>query len=239
MQRNLKRILALLLASLMLFAFVGCSDEDLKEEWGAPGDGETVDDGMDETIGKPPSLDTDDYETNGETNGDTPSTNNGGKTLIVYFSNSGNTHKLTGMIEPEIEADVLRLIPADPYDWETLFERAQDELNQGIRPELTGLPEAEVIAQYDTILLGFPVWWYDLPMPVWTFLEAYDFSGKTIFPYFTHIGSTGGAASLSTIEKLCPNSTVRSDDALSLWGNRVDGSEAEVKAWLEGLGLTK
>jgi len=76
-------------------------------------------------------------------------------------------------------------------------------------------------------------------MPVWTFLEAYDFSGKTIIPYFTHNGSTGGASSLDTIEKLCPNSTVRSDDALSLWGDRVEGSEEAVKEWLEGLGLTK
>ena len=159
--------------------------------------------------------------------------------MIVYFSNSGNTHKLTEMITAEFEADTLRLTPADPYEWENLFERAQDELNDGIRPELTDLPEADVIAQYDTILLGFPIWWYDLPMPVWTFLEAYDFSGKTIIPYFTHNGSTGGASSLDTIEKLCPNSTVRSDDALSLWGDRVEGSEEAVKEWLEGLGLTK
>lgn len=219
MQRTLKRMLALLLTGIMLFAFVGCNNSNNK------GGNGTVDDGMNDPIGNQPSLDTEGAI--------------GGKTLIVYFSNSGNTHKLTGMIEVEIEADVLRLIPAELYEWETLFERAQDELNDGIRPELVDLPEADVIAQYDTILLGFPIWWYDLPMPVWTFLEAYDFSGKTIIPYFTHNGSTGGASSLDTIEKLCPNSTVRSDDALSLWGDRVDGSEAEVKEWLDGLGLTK
>ena len=132
-----------------------------------------------------------------------------------------------------------RLVADDYQEKARLFERAQDELNDGIRPELTDLPEADVIAQYDTILLGFPIWWYDLPMPVWTFLEAYDFSGKTIIPYFTHNGSTGGASSLDTIEKLCPNSTVRSDDALSLWGDRVEGSEETVKEWLDGLGLTK
>lgn len=238
MRKNLKRILALLLVSLMLFAIVGCSDAN--NDWGAPGDG-TVDNGMDDPIGKPPSLDTDSGNTDGsgEADTDAPSVNNGGKTLIVYFSNSGNTHKLTGMIEAEIEADVLRLIPADPYEWENLFERAQDELNQGIRPELTGLPEAEVIAQYDTILVGFPIWWYDLPMPVWTFLEAYDLSGKTIIPYFTHNGSSSGAASVDTIEKLCPNSTVKSDDYLSISGNSVDGSENKVKDWLKEIGLTK
>lgn len=230
MRKNLKRILALLLVSLMLFAIVGCSDAN--NDWGAPGDG-TVDDGMDDPIGKPPSLDTDSGNT------DAPSVNNGGKILIVYFSNSGNTHKLTGMIESQIEADVLRLIPAEAYEWETLFDRAKDELDQGIRPELTDLPDAEVIAQYDTILVGFPIWWYDLPMPVWTFLEAYDLSGKTIIPYFTHNGSSSGAASIDTIEKLCPNSTVKSDDYLSISGNSVDGSENKVKDWLKEIGLTK
>ena len=217
----IKRIFAVVLSILMLVVCAGCSDEELQEEWGAPADGETVDDGMDETLGDTPVIDS-------ESN-----------ILIVYFSNSGNTHKLTEMITVEYEADVLRLIPAVPYEWETLFDRAQDELNDGIRPELVDLPEADVIAQYDTIMLGFPVWWYDLPMPVWTFLEAYDLSGKTIIPYFTHNGSTNGAASLSTIEELCPDSTVMSDDALSLWGNQVDGSEADVKAWLDGLGLTE
>lgn len=231
MQRTLKRILALLLASFMLFAFAGCSDEDLGEQWGAPGEGETVDNGMNETIGNAPTLDTGADET--------PAGDGNGKILIVYFSNSGNTHKLTGMIESQIEADVLRLIPADPYEWETLFDRAKDELDQGIRPELTDLPEAEVIAQYDTILVGFPIWWYDLPMPMWTFLEAYDLSGKTIIPYFTHNGSSSGAASISTIEKLCPNSTVKNDDYLSISGNSVDGSEDKVKSWLAEIGLVK
>ena len=220
MQRNLKRILALLLASLMLFAFVGCNN-DSEGDWGTPGEGGTVDDGMDETLGEAPSMDSN------------------SKVLIVYFSNSGNTHRLTGMIESEIEADVLRLIPADPYEWETLFERAQDELNDGIRPELTNLPEADVIAQYDTILVGFPIWWYDLPMPMWTFLEAYDLSGKTIIPYFTHNGSSSGAGSLNTIKELCPNSTVKSDDALSISGNSVEGSESKVKDWLKEIGLVK
>lgn len=210
-----------MLSIMLLIVCVGCSDEELKEEWGAPAEGETVDDGMDETLGDAPVVDS-------ESN-----------VLIVYFSNSGNTHKLTEMITAEYKTDVLRLIPAEPYDWETLFDRAQDELNDGIRPELADLPAADVIAQYDTILLGFPVWWYDLPMPVWTFLEAYDLSGKTIIPYFTHNGSTNGAASLSTIEELCPDSTVMSDDSLSLWGNQVDGSEADVKTWLDGLGLTE
>ena len=227
MQNNLKKILALMLAMLMLIACTACGNN------GSTNSNETQNNtaNNDTSSEQPDDTDTPSVPS---TDGDAD-----GEVLIVYFSNTGNTHKLTEMITAEYEADTLRLTPADPYEWETLFERAQDELNDGIRPELVDLPEADVIAQYDTILLGFPIWWYDLPMPVWTFLEAYDFSGKTIIPYFTHNGSTGGASALSTIEELCPDSTVKSDDALSLWGDRVDGSEAEVKEWLDGLGLTK
>ena len=225
----IKRIFTFLLAGVLLLACVGCSDNNSNTDGSATQNNSTTNN----------EQQPDNPENPIDTSTSSAGEDGNGEVLIVYFSNSGNTHKLTEMITAEFEADTLRLTPADPYEWENLFERAQDELNDGIRPELTDLPEADVIAQYDTILLGFPIWWYDLPMPVWTFLEAYDFSGKTIIPYFTHNGSTGGASSLDTIEKLCPNSTVRSDDALSLWGDRVGESETEVKEWLDGLGLTK
>lgn len=227
----IKRFFTFLVACILLIACVGCSGNS-----GSTGNSET----QDNTVNNDTSNEQSDNADN-PSNPSTPSIDGDadGKVLIVYFSNTGNTHKLTEMITAEFEADTLRLTPADPYEWETLFERAQDELNDGIRPELVDLPEADVIAQYDTILLGFPIWWYDLPVPVWTFLETYDLSGKTIIPYFTHNGSSGGASSLDTIEELCPDSTVRSDDALSLWGDRVDGSESDVKEWLDGLGLTE
>ncbi|MBQ7931651.1 MAG: NAD(P)H-dependent oxidoreductase [Clostridia bacterium] len=217
----IKRIFALMTACVLLFACAGCSGDS-----GSTAEHEQqVNPTAEETADKPSAEPEEDISY--------------GNVLIVYFSNSGNAHALTEMITAEFAAETLRLISADHYEWENLFERAQDELNDGIRPELTGLPEADVIAQYDTILLGFPIWWYDLPMPVWTFLEAYDLSGKTIIPYFTHNGSSNGAASLDTIETLCPDSTVMSDDALSLWGDRVADSADEVKEWLSGLGLTK
>lgn len=227
----IKRIFALVIVSVLLIACVGCTNNtgnaDNSQTQGDTASNSTTNE-QPENTDKPLDSSTPSDSEDGD-----------GGVLIVYFSNSGNTHALTEMITAEFEADTLRLIPAEPYEWETLFERAQDELNDGIRPELTDLPEAEVIAQYDTILLGFPIWWYDLPMPVWTFLEAYDLSGKTIIPYFTHNGSSGGASSLDTIEELCPDSTVKSDEALSLWGDRVEGSEEAVKEWLNSLGLMK
>ena len=91
------------------------------------------------------------------------------------------------------------------------------------------------MATYDTVFFGFPVWWYDLPMSMWTFLESYDFTGKTIIPFFSHEGSSNGAGALPTIESLAQGATVRSDDALSIRGGKVDGSENDVRAWVKGL----
>lgn len=220
----MKRIIALIMACMLLLCFVGCSGNDT---------GGTNDIGSNETENNNVS------DNQNETPDNDTKVSGDGKVLIVYFSHGGNTHKLTEMIKGEVEADVIRLTPTDAYENDTLFERAQDELNDGTRPEISNLPDAETVAQYDTILVGFPIWWYDLPMPMWTFLEAYDLSGKTIIPYFTHNGSSGGAGSLDTIEELCPNSTVRSDDALSVAGNSVESAESEVKEWVSKIGLSK
>lgn len=92
------------------------------------------------------------------------------------------------------------------------------------------------MAEYDVIFVGFPIWWYDLPMPVWTFLEEYDLSGKTIIPFFTHNGSSSGAGSPTVVE-LCPDSTVIRD-YFTYSGNRVENAESEVEQWLSELGYT-
>lgn len=90
------------------------------------------------------------------------------------------------------------------------------------------------MAQYDVVYLGFPVWWYDLPMPVWTFLEEYDLSGKTVIPFFSHNGSSNGANSVNRVSELAEGANVLTEDALSLSGRSVSGSEREVKDWAAG-----
>lgn len=87
------------------------------------------------------------------------------------------------------------------------------------------------MANYDVIYLGFPIWWYDLPTPVWTFLEEYDLSGKTIVPFFSHNGSSGGSNSLNRLKELASGADVLTDDALSISGGNVSGSERQVKSW--------
>ena len=158
------------------------------------------------------------------------------KTLVAYFSWSGNGQQMARWIAEETGGELFRIVPAESYgeDYGACADRAKNELDNGIRPELSSHIDADIMAQYDTIYLGFPVWWYDLPMPVWSFLEEYDLSGKTIIPFFSHNGSSNGANSLSRVAELSAGATVLTDDALSIRGSSVAGSEKEVKQWAAG-----
>ncbi|MDO4318807.1 MAG: flavodoxin [Lachnospiraceae bacterium] len=153
--------------------------------------------------------------------------------LVAYFSWSGNGQQMARWIAEETGGDLFRIVPAESYgeDYNACADRAKEELDNEIRPELSEHIDAAVMAQYDVIYLGFPVWWYDLPMPVWTFLEEYDLSGKTVVPFFSHNGSSSGANSLNRVAELAKDATVLTKDALSLRGSAVADSEAEVKAW--------
>ena len=89
-------------------------------------------------------------------------------------------------IAEETGGDLFRILTEEPYgdDFDSTASRAQTELNNETRPALSTHIDPEVMAGYDVIYLGFPVWWYDLPTPVWSFLEEYDLSGKNIIPFF-------------------------------------------------------
>ena len=164
--------------------------------------------------------------------------NTDGGRLLIGVKDNG---KIAGVRSEEekymIEAAAqLYCIPEVEYTEDDVFDRAQDELNNGTRPPLSSHIDQEVMEQYDVIFVGFPIWWYDLPMPVWSFLEEYDLSGKTIIPFFTHNGSSSGASSISTVAELCPDSTVLTDDYFTYSGNNVDEAESDVDEWLTELG---
>lgn len=153
--------------------------------------------------------------------------------LVAYFSWSGNGQKMARWIADETGADLFRIVPEESYgdNFNKCADRAKNELDKGIHPKLSEHIDSDVMAKYDTIYLVFPVWWYDLPMPVWTFLEEYDLNGKTIIPCFSHNGSSNGANSLSRVEELAKGADVLKDDALSIQGSKVSGSEQEVREW--------
>ena len=161
--------------------------------------------------------------------------------LVVYFSWSGHLDSMAHWAADETGGDIVRVLAKEEYPegYNDTADRAKQELDNGVRPEIDVELTPEQLAKYDVIFFGYPVWWYDLPMPMWTFLESADLSGKTVIPFFSHEGSSNGANSLSTLSALAAGATVRTQDALSIRGSSVAGSEQAVRDWVDGLGYGK
>lgn len=146
------------------------------------------------------------------------------KTLEV-----GNTEVASGMIKELTGADWFKIEQMEPYakDYNECIAQAQADQRQNARPELRNLPET--IDAYDVIYLGYPNYWSTMPMAVFTFLERFDFSGKTIKPFCTHEGS-GLGSSVSDIKKLCPGAKV--EKGLAIHGGSVQRAEKDIEKWI-------
>ena len=162
-----------------------------------------------------------------------PAVSGNSNVLVAYFSWSGHGRQMANWVAEETGGELFRIVPEVPYgdDFDTVANRAQTELNDSTRQALSAHIDPEIMAKYDTVYLGFPIWWYDLPTPLWSFLEEYDLSGKTIIPFFSHAGSSNGANSLNRLASLAAGATVLTNDALSINGDRVNDSETPVKSW--------
>ena len=157
-----------------------------------------------------------------------------GGTLIAYFSWSGNTEQMAQAIGAETGGDLFPIEPAAPYteDYDALLDIARQEQAENARPELAA--QVENWNRYDVVFVGYPNWWSDAPMAVYTFLEAYDFTGKTLIPFNTS-ASGGFGRSLSGIEESAAGANIL--EGLALTEGELDGVQGEVHAWLAGLGL--
>lgn len=177
---------------------------------------------------------------NQSTQSNSPAGTDGTKPLVVYFSYTGNVDKMAHWIANETGGDLVRVTAKDAYsdNYDATVDRAKKELDEGARPEITVELDANQLAGYNTVFFGFPIWWYDLPTPMCTFLESYDLSGKEVVPFFSHGGSASGANSLTTLESLAKGATVRSDDVISILGDNVAQSEQEVRDWVKDLGFS-
>ena len=157
---------------------------------------------------------------------------NMGNTLILYFSMSGNTETVANYIHEEIGGDIVKLetVQTYPEDYDELVDYAREEQRDNTRPELE--TTIENIEQYDTIFLGYPNWWGDMPMPIYSFLDQYDLSNKTIAPFITHGGSglSGTPANIANEE---PDAVVT--EGLAINGDDVDDCQDEVNEWLDEL----
>ncbi len=148
----------------------------------------------------------------------------------------GNTQYIAQLIQNEVGGDLFRIETVQEYpgSHDALLEFAYNELSENARPELSS--QIENLDDYDVIFLGYPNWNSDLPMPLYTFLEEYDLSGKTIIPFTTH-GGSGFSRTIQTIEELQPDASVVSD-GLSISRNSVPDAQGEVADWAAGLGVT-
>lgn len=160
-------------------------------------------------------------------------TNSGSNTLVLYFSMSGNTEAVANIIHDEVGGDIIRLetVESYPTDYNDLVDYAQKEQQDNARPELS--TTIENIDQYDTIFLGYPNWWGDMPMPIYTFLDNYDLSGKTIAPFITH-GGSGLSGTPENIQEEEPNATVT--EGLAVYGDDAENSQSDVTSWLSSIG---
>lgn len=164
--------------------------------------------------------------------------------LIAYFSHEGeayvggniveltigNTKVAAQMIEKLTGGDLFRIETVKPYphNYMATIELAKEEKSTNSRPELNGV--VPNMADYDTIILGYPNWWGTMPMAVWGFLESYDFYGKTILPLCTHEGS-GMGQSEADIKKLCP--TAKLGKGLAATGGSVLSAQPAIEKWLQ------
>jgi len=163
--------------------------------------------------------------------------------LVVYFSRKGNnyvngtirnlsvgnTEVAAGMISEITGADRFEIEPVVAYssDYNECINEAQDDKRRNARPELKEYFDS--IDKYDTIYLGYPNYWGTMPMHVCTFLEKYDFTGKTIKPFCTHEGS-GMGSSEKDIKKLCPNARV--EKGLAIHGADVNRAKSAIEKWV-------
>ncbi len=157
-------------------------------------------------------------------------TEEGGRMLIAFFSWGGNTRGIAEEIQSQTGADLFEIELVTPYsdDYNTVLMEAQHDQNIQARPEIRN--HVENFEQYDIILLGYPNWWASIPMPIASFLEEYDFSGKTIIPFCSHGGGRFGQ-SLTAITKLAPDAVM--DEPLSIHYSGGSSLSDDIAAWLE------
>ncbi len=157
-----------------------------------------------------------------------------GGTLIAYFSWSGNTEQMAQMIQAETGGTLFKIEPATPYtdDYDTLLDVARQEQADNARPELAS--QVEDWDSYDVVFVGYPDWWSDAPMLIYSFLEAYDWAGKTLVPFCTS-GGSGFGQSLDQLPESAPGATIL--EGLHVSGSSVDSAGEDISAWIDGLNL--
>lgn len=155
------------------------------------------------------------------------------KCLVAYFSASGVTARLAKTLASAIGAELFEIVPETPYtdadlDWMNKRSRSSVEMNdKSFRPAVAN--KVGNMAAYDTVYVGFPIWWYVAPTIINTFLEQYDLTGKTVVPFATS-GSSGMGNTNAELAPSCKGAILKNGKRFS-----ADTKEAELKAWAASL----
>ena len=213
----MKKLFSLLLAAAMLLTLAACGAADAGNDAADEPKNAAAADAADPTP-----------------TGETPE-NTDGKVLVAYFSATGHTETIAEYLQTALDADLYEIVPQEPYtaddlDYNTDGCRANREQNDdSARPAISG--GVEDMAGYDVVFIGYPIWWGQAPKIVYTFLESYDFSGKTIVPFCTSGGSGMGGEDI--LKAAC------SKETKWLPGKRLSSRESavSVQKWVESLGL--
>ena len=228
----MKNLFSMLLALAMAVSLAACGA-------GASGIPQESQSGSSSSANEPPASAEPDSipDPSKETSGSIQEPSEGAvhSTLVACFSATGNTEGVAQHLQALLDADLYEIVPTDPYSDDDLnynvsdYRANQEQNDPDARPAIDG--GVDNIEDYDVIFLGYPIWWGEAPRIISTFLESYDFTGKTIVPFCTS-GSSGMGGSAEHLADLAA-------EAVWLEGVRFDpgASQKEVASWIDGLGL--
>lgn len=227
----MKKMLAILFSAMMAFSLAACSSGASSS--GADSSPASPTPSPEQVSASSEPVESAETPVSADSAAEAEPTEAGG-TLVAYFSWSGNTRQVAEIIAQETGADLFEIDTVTPYtdDYNTLLDVAQEEQSQDARPELNA--QVENWDSYDTIFVGYPNWWSDAPMAVYTFLESYDFTGKTVIPFNTS-ASGGFGRSLTGLEESAAGATIL--EGLALTEGELGDAQNHVTTWLDSLGL--
>ena len=229
----IKKIISLITISILMFSLTACSDNVNSGEGNAQIPSSSVQSDEDAHVNSDEAQTSASSQEPASQPHENEPDETGAAALIVYFSHSGNTESVAKEIQNQTGADIFEIVPETPYtdDYNTLLDVAQDEKSRDARPSISGT--IENLENYNVIYLGYPNWWADMPMIVYTFLDTYDLSGKTIAPFVTS-GGSGFSNTIDTIKSMEPDAIVT--DGLSVRDSDAGNSADAVTDWLSELG---
>ena len=249
----MRRWMAAALAALMVLSLAACAGSQQEEQ---PASAETTEQAQEVSAQEeeePASTEQQPEEPASST--EQPSDAQQSGVLVAYFSWAdnavidgevdavaspsvtapGNVQQLAQWVSERTGGDLFSIQVTEPYssDWDACLERANQERAEDTRPELTA--SVEQLERYDTVFLGYPNWWYGVPMALLSFLEENDLSDKQVYLFCSH-GTGGLASSVEQIDEALPDSTALSENIFDVYEEDAASSQQDILAWLEELG---